>query len=85
MGKDKDAIAEKPVPLERTGLLKQAGKMVTVNYQGLNDEPCFGIGWFFAMDEETVKLKVTSTRNETYEAIEIEITRITAISGYHLD
>ncbi|MFW9991980.1 MAG: hypothetical protein ACFFD4_07950 [Candidatus Odinarchaeota archaeon] len=70
------------VPVDRDALLKKAGKMITVTYKGLEDQPCFGIGWFFAMDEDSVRLKVTSTRNETYEAMEIEIDRITGFSDY---
>lgn len=86
MGKDKDEQTKvKALTLERTELFKKAGNMVKVDYRGTDNKVCFAIGWFFAMDDDLVRLKVTSTRNETYEAMEIEIDTVTGITDYHID
>lgn len=84
---EKTMTKDLPVEMKKTGrieLLKKAGHMVNITYNGAEDKACFGIGWFFAMDDEFVRLKVTSTRNETYDAMEIEIESITGISDYHI-
>ncbi len=56
--------------------------MVITHYQGFESQDCFAIGWFYAMDEETVKLKVTSTAFETYENILIPIKAIKKMEDY---
>lgn len=87
MGKDKDKkeMEIKEKLFDRNELFKKAGNMVKVDYRGTDGKVCFAIGWFFAMDDELVRLKVTSTRNETYEAMEIEIDTVTGITDYHVD
>lgn len=69
----------------REDLLKKAGKMVIVYYHNESNLDCFAIGWFYAMDSCEVKLKVTSTRFETYESIGIEIDQIDKIEGYEIN
>ena len=69
--------------MHREDLLKKAGKMVIVYYHK-DEHICFAIGWFYAMDRNEVKLKVTSTRFETYESIAIELDYIDKIEDYDI-
>lgn len=71
--------------MHREELMKKAGKMVTVYYHTTSKEQCFAIGWFYAMDVDTIKLKVTSTRFETYESIELELLLVDKIEDYLID
>ena len=71
--------------MDRNDLLKKAGRMVLIQYTGVDDELCFAIGWFYAMDETEVYLKVTSTKFETYENIKIDIEQVTKIEDYRHD
>ena len=71
--------------MNREELLKKAGNMVLVLYSGFENQSCFAIGWFYAMNEEAVKLKVTSTAFETYENITIPIPSIVKIEDYRRD
>ena len=71
--------------MQRDLLLKKAGHMVIVYYLGVDEEDCFAIGWFYAMDETELFLKVTSTKFETYENIKIEIDRVSKIDDYRHD
>ena len=70
--------------MKRSELLKKAGKMVTIYYHS-EEKKCFAIGWFYALNTETVKLKVTSTRNETYESIELPFDQIEKIEDYDIN
>ena len=70
--------------MQREELLKKAGKMVMVYYHSDNQK-CFAIGWFYAMNPGFVRLKVTSTRFETYESIEIDLADIDKIEDYQHD
>ena len=71
--------------MNRNELVKKAGKMVTIYYHSANAEKCFAIGWFYALDVESLKLKVTSTRFETYESIEIPLDQVDSIEDYQHD
>lgn len=71
--------------MNRDELLKKAGNMVLVLYSGFENQSCFAIGWFYAMNEEAVKLKVTSTAYETYENITIDIKSIVKVEDYRRD
>lgn len=77
-------IGTKDKDIKREDLLVKAGQMVKVVYN-IDDHACFGIGWFFAMDETSVRLKVTSTKFETYESIEIDIKDVVDITDYTRD
>lgn len=68
--------------MKREELLKHAGKMVIVHY--LAGE-CFVIGWFFAMDQLSVQLKITSTRFESYESKSVGIDEIDSIQEYEMN
>ena len=70
--------------MNRNELMKKAGTMVKINYTS-DSKDCFAIGWFYAMDPVTIKLKVTSTKYETYENILIDITDISGIETYDID
>ena len=65
----------------RESLLEKRGKMVTVVYQ-CEDQLCFVIGWFFALGPTEARFKVTSTRFETYESIDIPVVDIKTIEDY---
>lgn len=71
--------------MDRNELLKKAGKMVTIYYHSQAGYKCFAIGWFYALDTEEVKLKVTSTRNETYESIQIQLELVDSIEDYDIN
>ncbi len=71
--------------MNRNELMKKAGKMVTVYYHSSENEKCFAIGWFYALDINSVKLKVTSTRNETYESIQMPIEQVDKIEDYDIN
>ena len=71
--------------MNRMELLKKAGNMVKIEYRSENNLECLAIGWFYAMDEEVIKLKITSTAYETYENISILIGKITKIEDYQRD
>lgn len=71
--------------MERKELIKKAGKMVTIFYHTQTKQDCFAIGWFYSMDVDTIKLKVTSTRFETYESIEIDLDSVDKIEDYSID
>ena len=68
--------------MNRNELLKKAGSMVIAYYNGFENQDCFAIGWFYAMNEEAIKLKVTSTAYETYENITIPIKNIVKMEDY---
>lgn len=72
-----------PEPITRMDIIQKRGQMVTVLY---TDEerilPCFAIGWFFQLTIDTVRLKVTSTRFETYESLDILIDLVYGIEEY---
>jgi hypothetical protein len=70
--------------MNRNDLLKQAGSMVIIYYSQDNME-CFAIGWFYAMDILAIKLKVTSTKYETFENITIDLSEITKIETYQFN
>lgn len=70
--------------MNRQEILKKAGKMVCV-YYNTDGKACFAIGWFYALSPVEVRLKVTSTKYETYENIPIEITDIDKIEDYDFD
>lgn len=67
--------------MKRDELLNHAGKMVIVHY----GSECFVIGWFFALDELSVHLKITSTKFETYDSRTVGIDEITAIQEYEMN
>jgi len=71
--------------MNRSELLKKAGNMVLCHYAGVKNEECFAIGWFYAMNEDSIKLKVTSTAFETYENITIEVESIIKMEDYRRD
>lgn len=71
--------------MKRNELMKKAGSMVIAYYTGFESQECFAIGWFYAMNEEAIKLKVTSTAFETYENITIPITSINKMEAYQRD
>ena len=69
--------------MERNEIIEQAGNMVLVKY--MDDEKlCFVIGWFFAMSQNAIRVKITSTKHLTYESQEVPIDGITEISVYQI-
>lgn len=71
--------------MKRNELMKKAGSMIIAYYTGFENQECFAIGWFYAMNEEEIKLKVTSTAFETYENITVSIPSITKMEDYRRD
>ena len=71
--------------MNRSELLKKAGNMVVCHYSGAKNEECFAIGWFYAMNEACIRLKVTSTKYETYESITIDIESVIKMEDYQRD
>ena len=71
--------------VSRKELIKKKGEVVEITYTGLNDKECFGIGWFFQLTEESARLKVTSTKGDSYECMNIIVDKITAISSFDID
>lgn len=68
-------------PITREVLMKKRGHMVSVLYLE-NSFPCFAIGWFFQLTQTTARLKITSTRFENYESLEIPVDDIYALEDY---
>lgn len=71
--------------MNRKELLKKAGKMVTIYHHSQAGHECFAIGWFYCLDIDSLKLKVTSTKYETYENIEIALDLVDKIEDYQHD
>ena len=71
--------------ISRKDLIAKKGEVVEISYNGLNDKECFGIGWFFQLTEQSARLKVTSTKGDSYECMNIDVDRITAISAFQID
>ena len=69
----------------RADIMKRAGEIVKVEFKGSGDSECFLIGWFYGLIDDTIRLKVTSTKHESYESINIPVDRVTDISQYHID
>ena len=67
--------------VKREELIKRRGHMVTILYKE-NGAECFAIGWFFQLTIDMARLKVTSTRFETYESLDIAIDQIYKIEEY---
>ena len=72
---------KKEKKIKRDDLIKRRGHMVTILYRE-NGSDCFAIGWFFQLTLDMARLKVTSTRFETYESLDIPIDQITKIEEY---
>lgn len=62
----------------RETLIKKRGRMVTVLYQ-CEEQLCFVVGWFFALNVALARFKVTSTRFDNYESVDIPVTDIVSI------
>ena len=65
----------------RDELMKRRGQMATILYKE-NGAECFAIGWFFQLTLDHARLKVTSTRFETYESLDIAIDQISKIEEF---
>ncbi len=74
-----------PRMIDRKEVLKKAGEIVLVRYQGANKAECFVIGWLFNMDEDSIRLKITSTRFESYESAEVPINLIISIESHQMN
>ena len=70
--------------MNRKDIIKKAGTMVIVHYLEENTE-CFAIGWLYAMEINTIKLKVTSTKYETFENILVDLSTISKIDTYQYE
>ena len=68
-------------PVTRENLIKKRGHMVDCLYIE-NGLTCFAIGWFFQLTQNTVRLKVTSTRFENYESLDIPVDTIFQMGDY---
>ncbi len=66
----------------REDIVKKAGKMIIVYHHSQAGDKCFAIGWFYALEVDLLKLKVTSTRFETYDSIEIDFNLVDRIEDY---
>lgn len=74
--------------IDRKELLKHAGDMIIVRYDGHGadkNKVCFVIGWFFSLTEDAMHLKITSTRFETYEAREIPLEQVIGIQTHEMN
>lgn len=68
----------------RDRLLKLLGDSVKLIY--MHDEiKCGIIGWLFRVNMENIRLKMTSTRNESYSTEDIAIDKIVSVSIYDWD
>lgn len=79
-----ERITKEPIeysPITRELLLKKRGHMVSVLYLE-NGYQCFAIGWFFQLTQVTARLKITSTRYENYESLDIPVEDIYALEDY---
>ena len=70
--------------MERTELINHAGNIVMVKYLE-EEKACFVIGWFFALNVDSIRLKITSTKHLTYESVEVPIDLITEIQPYQIN
>ena len=68
-------------PITREVLMKKRGHMVSVLYLE-NKLSCFAIGWFFQLTQDAARLKITSTRFENYESLDIPVANIYAMKDY---
>lgn len=68
-------------PITRELLLRKRGNMVSVLYLE-NGFSCFAIGWFFQLTQNAARLKITSTRFENYESLDIAVDDIYAVEDY---
>lgn len=71
--------------IDRKEVLKKAGEIVLVRYQGVNKQECFVIGWLFNMDENSIRLKITSTRFESYESAEVDILKVISVDSHQMN
>lgn len=69
----------------RADIMKRAGEIVKVEFKGSDNQENFLIGWFYGLIDDTVRLKVTSTKHESYESINIPVDRVTDISNYQVN
>lgn len=70
--------------ISRKDLMKHAGELVKVEFSGHTEQENFAIGWFFALIDGVLRLKVTSTKYESYESITIESDKVTQIDKVEL-
>lgn len=68
-------------PITREVLMKKRGHMVSALYLE-NGFQCFAIGWFFQLTQTAVRLKITSTRFENYESLDIPVEDIYAVEEF---
>lgn len=71
--------------MKREDLLKRAGDIVLVQYAGAKKEDCFVIGWLYLMDEDSIHLKITSTRFESYESVSVLIDHIVSVKPQEMN
>lgn len=76
-----EKIPEMSQPITRDLLIKKRGNMISVLY--LEDGyTCFAIGWFFQLTQHMARLKITSTRFENYESLDIPVGEIFSVEDY---
>lgn len=71
--------------IDRKELLKRAGDIVLVQYSGAKKADCFIIGWLYLMDEDSIHLKITSTRFESYESVSVPIANISSAERHEMN
>lgn len=70
--------------IERDKLKTLAGETVIAHYSGRNKEDCFVIGWLYCLDEDSIHLKITSTRFETYENVAVPLESIQKVEAHSM-